>query len=52
MGENTFDLEVHAPYSAINKHHFVINRVLPAASVAFNGPIGAAHNRGAAAAGW
>ena len=40
MGENTFDLEVRAPYSAVNKHHFVINRVLPAASIAFNGPIG------------
>ena len=28
MGENTFDLEVRAPYSAANKHHLVINRNL------------------------
>ena len=41
MGENTFDLEVRAPYSAANKHHLVINRVLPAAGVSFNGAIGA-----------
>lgn len=41
MGENTFDLEVRAPYSAANQHHLVINRVLPAAGLSFNGPIGA-----------
>ncbi len=40
MGENTFDLEVRAPYCAANVHHLVINRVIPAAGVSFNGAIG------------